>query len=426
MSDSSIISCMSLSKFLKNKSVFLKNLISLATVQGLNYLLPLLTLPYLVRVVGVDKFGVLSLATVVIAFFIVVTDYGFNYAATREISLNKSNKKELVKIVNSVMTIKLFLTILSVGILALLIHFVHKFNEYALVYWLTFGSVIGQVLFPVWFFQGVEKMQFITVINVISKVLSTLSIFIFVKSPEDYFIVPVLVALGSIVGGIYSLYLIRKDFGIYFELQTRQELLKHVKGGSNLFLTTMLSTALTSSGLLILGFYASNTVVGLYAAIEKLFKAIVGLFAPITQALYPISCKQFQEDNDSQKQYLKKLISVMALIALVISSSVALFAPFIVEMFYGEKMVIYSYVLQVMMIWLFFSVMNNVLGIQYLSAKKLDKFYMLAFIVSGSITTLMNLILIPEMLIDGILYAMIIGEIILTVAMIVMIKGKKL
>lgn len=93
MSDSSIISCMSLSKFLKNKSVFLKNLISLATVQGLNYLLPLLTLPYLVRVVGVDKFGVLSLATVVIAFFIVVTDYGFNYTATREISLNKSNKR---------------------------------------------------------------------------------------------------------------------------------------------------------------------------------------------------------------------------------------------------------------------------------------------------------------------------------------------
>ncbi|MFW1736289.1 MULTISPECIES: flippase [unclassified Acinetobacter] len=417
---------MSLRKFLKNKSVFLKNFISLATVQGLNYLLPLLTLPYLVRVIGIEKFGVLSLATAVMAFFIVITDYGFNYTATREISLNKSNNKELIKIFNSVMIIKVILTILSLGILAILICFVQKFNQYALIYWLTFGSVIGQVLFPVWFYQGVEKMQFITVINVISKVLSTLSIFIFIKSPEDYFLVPVLVSLGSIIGGIYSLHLIRKDFGIYFKLQTRQELFKHVKGGSNLFLTTMLSTVLTSSGLLILGFYASNTVVGLYAAIEKLFKAIVGLFAPITQALYPISCKQFQKDSCHQKQYLMKLIIVMILIALIISSSVALFAPVIITIFYGEKMVVYSYVLQIMMIWLFFSVMNNVFGIQYLSAKKLDKFYMLAFIISGSITILMNLLLIPNMLIDGILYSMIIGEIILTVTMIVLIKGKQL
>lgn len=417
---------MSLNKFLKDKSVFLKNLTSLLTVQGLNYLLPLLTLPYLVRVIGVEKFGVLSLALAVIAFFLVITDYGFNFTATREVSLNKGNKIELIKIFNSVMIIKFLLVIISLVALIVLVLSVDKFGQELLIYLFTFGLVIGQVLFPIWFFQGIEEMKFITIINTLSKIISTLSIFVFIKKPEDYLWVPFLNSVGAIVGGCYSLYLVQKKFGIRFERQTRAELLKHLKGGGNLFLTTMLSTLLTSSGLLILGFYASNTVVGMYSAIEKLFKAVVGLFAPLTQALYPISCNQFQKEADSQQKYMLKLLGGMSVIALIVSISIACFSGQIIALLYGEAMVKYSYILQAMMIWLFFGVVNNVLGIQYLSAKKLDKFYMIAFIAGGLFTIIMNLILIPSMLINGILYSMIIGEIILTVIMMMFIKGKRL
>lgn len=417
---------MNLIKLYKAKSIFIKNFISLALVQGINYFLPLLTLPYLVRVIGIDKFGTLALATAVIAFFAVVTDYGFNFTATREISLNKSNKQELNKIVSSVMTIKLIFMFLSLLILVVLISFVQKFNHEAIIYLLTFGTVIGQVLFPVWFFQGMEKMQFITVVNIISKTLSTLCIFIFIKVPDDYYLVPILIATGSIVGGIYSLYLIKKDFGIDFELQSRDELLKHIKGGSNLFFTSMLSTLLSSSGLLILGFYASNGIVGLYAAIEKLFKAIVGLFAPITQALYPISCKQLDGSGQRANKYIIKLIVYMVALSLLVAGVVSVCSSFIVTIFYGTTMLGYTYVLQVMMIWLVFGVMNNVIGIQYLSAKRLDKFYMIAFVLGGLITVILNLVLIPSMAIDGILFAMISGEIVLTMTMILLIKGKDL
>ena len=90
---------------LKNNTALLKNISYLGVVQGLNYILPLITLPYLVRVIGVEKFGVISLATAVISFFLVITDYGFNYTATREVALNKNNNEELVNIFSSVMIV---------------------------------------------------------------------------------------------------------------------------------------------------------------------------------------------------------------------------------------------------------------------------------------------------------------------------------
>ena len=414
-------------KLSNDRTIFAKNFIALALVQGLNYLLPLLTLPYLVRVIGIEKFGILSLATAVLAFFTVITDYGFNFTATREISIFKSNKNELIKIYSSVMMLKFILMILSFILLCLIVFLVPKFSDNTIIYLLSYGIVVGQFLFPVWFFQGMERMQFITIVNIFSKTLSTICIFIFINKPEDFFLVPILSSIGSIVGGVFSLYLIHKNFGIPFVLQSKKELVKHLKDGSNLFFTSFLSTLLTSSGILILGFYASNGIVGIYSAIEKLFRAIVGLFAPITQALYPVSCKQLNNnDKQASAKYIKKLIVVMLCFTIATAALVISSAKFIIEKFYGETMFASVYILQIMMIWLIFSVMNNVLGIQYLSAKRRDKYYLKSFLMGGVGTILLNLLLIPQFSIDGILCAMIVGEIILTMAMIILIKRKGL
>ncbi|WP_228135094.1 flippase [Acinetobacter ursingii] len=409
-----------------DKVNFIKNFFSLSIVQGLNYLLPLITLPYLVRILGAEKFGILSLATAVVAFLVVFTDYGFNYTATREISLNKNNTEELIKIFSSVMIIKFILLFISLLILLVLLVTVSKFNQNYVVYLLTFGVVLGQVLFPVWFFQGIEKMKFITAVNVFSKTLAAVCIFIFIKKADDYYWVPILTSLGSILGGLYSLILVKREFGIIIKLQPFYEIIKHLKGGWHLSLTSFISTLLTSSGILILGFFASNHIVGLYAAIEKLFKAIIGMFLPITQALYPISCKYFNKNDNDGGRYLIRLFVIMLLCSTVVAFLVAFNSSFIILNFYGSNLLRYSYILQIMMIWLVFSVVNNVIGIQYLCARKKDKFYTLAFIISGLITVLLNLALIPRIGINGILYATIFGEIILTLAMLIFIRGKKL
>ncbi|MFW2175820.1 flippase [Acinetobacter guillouiae] len=409
----------------EEKKKFITNFFSLATLQGLNYILPLLTLPYLVRVLGAEKFGLLAFATAIVGYFIVLTDYGFNFTATREISLNRDSKEKLNEIFSSVMIIKSTLFLVSLIILTLLIVFFQKFNVDPWLYYLTFGTVLGQILFPVWFFQGVEQMQYITIINIISKVFFTITIFLVVKNSSDYLMVPFLTSLGAIFAGIYSLILIRKNFNIQFKFQKINVLSNYLKGGSNLFFTSVLSNLLTSSGTVILSFVSTNTVVGYYSAAEKLFRAIVGLFTPITQALYPISCRKVNQEGNA-KSYIKKLAMVIGGMALFIGVSVATLSEKIVTLIFGASFQSYSYILAIMMVWLFFGVINNIIGIQYLSALRKDKFYTFSFVVAGLVTVILNLVLIPHLLINGVLISMITGEILLSICMLALIFRFKL
>lgn len=407
------------------KKRFIVNFFSLATLQGLNYILPLLTLPYLVRVLGAEKFGLIAFATAIIGYFIVLTDYGFNFTATREVSLNKANQNKLNEIFSSVMTIKLFLLILSFLILIMLVFFVEKFQVENLIYFFSFGVVLGQVLFPVWFFQGMEQMKYITVINIFSKVLFATSIFIFVKTSEDYLLVPLLTSLGSIIAALYSLTLIRTKFKVTFLIQNPKVIINYLKGGSHLFYTSALSNILTSSGIVILSFVTNNSVVGYYSAVEKLFRAIVGVFTPITQALYPISCRRVVE-KDQAKIYIRKIGMVIGGISLMVGVVTAILSEQIITLVYGITFETYSYILAVMMIWLWFGVLNNIIGIQYLSASRNDKYYTTSFVVAGLVTILLNLWLIPCLLINGVLISMIVGEIVLTLCMLALIFWYKI
>lgn len=411
--------------FNNEKKNFISNFFSLATLQGLNYFLPLLTLPYLVRVLGPEKFGLLAFATAVMSYFIIITDYGFNFTATREISLNLENHEKLNEIFSSVMIIKMFLFVFSAFILIGLVVFVPKFAQNSSMYLISYGVVLGQVMFPVWFFQGIEKMLYITLVNVLSKIIFTVSIFIFVESSSDYLLVPLLTSVGMIIAGVYSLLIIFLKFNIKFKLPPFQIIIHYFKSGSHLFYTSILSNLLTSSGTIILSFMTNNTIVGYYSAVEKLFRAFVGLFAPITQALYPISCRK-SNDTSGQISYIKKLLLIIGTISILIGGGVAIYSNEIIVLVYGLKFEPYSYILAVMMIWLVFGVINNIIGIQFLSASKKDKFYTISFIIAGLLTVLLNLILIPIYQINGILYAMVFGEIVLLVSMLHFILRFKL
>lgn len=211
----------------EDKKRLLSNFFSLSVLQAFTYILPLLTLPYLVRVLGVKNFGLVTFAQAFIVYFNILVDYGFNLSATREISIHRDNEEKVTEIFNSVMIIKSILIGVSFVILNLVVFSFEKFSSEWELYYLTFLWVIGQAFFPVWYFQGMEQMKYITVINITSKVIFTALIFVVIQNESDYKYVPLLNGTGVLTGAIISIWIIHNKFKQVFKIYDFDTLKKH-------------------------------------------------------------------------------------------------------------------------------------------------------------------------------------------------------
>jgi O-antigen/teichoic acid export membrane protein len=270
-----------------DKKRLLSNFFSLSALRGANMILPLITLPYLVRVLGVENFGLVNFSLSIIMYFSILVSFGFELSATREISIHRDNSEKVSEIFSSVMLIKGILSLLSFIVLSIMIMFIDTLNEHAMLYYATFGIVVGNVLFPVWFFQGMERMKYITYINVISRIIFTILIFVLVKDSEDYIYVPILNSLGTIIGGIYALWLVFKLFSVHLLMPKREMVLFQLNNSYHFFLSRVATKGSRYYATTIIGLFFGNTVVGYYAMVEKLYYAFMSLGGIVSQTFYP-------------------------------------------------------------------------------------------------------------------------------------------
>ncbi|MCH7401638.1 flippase [Belliella kenyensis] len=315
----------------------LTNIFSLGTIQIVNYVLPLLTVPYLVRILEPDYFGLLAFATATITYFALITDYGFNLSATRQVSIHRDDFDKVNEIFSATMIIKFFLMFFSFLILCILVFFIDKFKNHWDLYMITFGMVVGQFLFPIWLFQGKEKMKYITFINVSTKVLFTLSIFALVKEQDDYLLVQGLTSAGFIISGIFSMILVKLKFRVFFYLPSWDILKKHFKDGWYIFTSTLAISLFTTSTTFILGLFTNNTLVGYYAAAEKIVQAVKGLNGPVSQSIYPLISKKIHTNLRTGVSFIYKIGKVIVMFSFLISMILFIFAEPISDLLLGDQ-----------------------------------------------------------------------------------------
>lgn len=292
------------------------NFASLVVLQGINYLVPLIVFPYLVRVLGIDGFGLYSFIFYVIWIGVVISDFGFDLTATKLISLHTGNRHKIDEIFSSVLIIKIFLSFLFLIFLTLLILTIDRFSQNYLLYYLGFGFIIGQVLFPVWFFQGIEKMRYITVLNAISKLIFTLLIFVYVRSIDDLYLVFIFNALGAIVAGLLALYIAVTKFNVKLKPQSIDTLKYYFIDGWYVFTSRVAVEFYTSANIIILGFFVNNTILGYFSIVEKIIRALGSILEPLTRATYPYLNKVYQE---SKKMFYKRNEQLFLLILLIMA-----------------------------------------------------------------------------------------------------------
>jgi PST family polysaccharide transporter len=369
----------------------IENFLSLSVLQIANYILPLITLPYLVRVLGPEKFGLIAFSQAFIGYFMILTDYGFNLSATRDISINRENKEKVSEIFSSVMIIKLALMVISLILMSIIILSFEKFRKDWIVYYLTFGMVVGQVLFPVWFFQGMEKMKYITFLNILAKVIFTVAIFVFVKEASDYLYVPLLNSLGFIIAGILGLWIVFKDFEVSFKFVGLEELKRQLKEGWHIFLSQVNITFFNNTNVIILGLFTNNTIVGYYSAAEKLIRAVMGLQIPLINSVYPTMSKLLKEDINKAVAFGKKLLIYGTFTYVTLISIILLLSNEVIILLLGDNFTNSEIIFKIMLIIPITVFINNIYGTQFLiNIGHSDKFSKI-IIISG----MSNLILCP-------------------------------
>ena len=183
----------------KDGKTLASNFAWLTVLQVAGYVFPLITLPYLARVIGVDGFGKIAFAAGVIIWMQTIADWGFNFTATRDVAKNREDLDKVSSIFSNVLWARCFLILVAYIVLLVLILTIPQFREARAAILVTSLLLIGHVLYPDWFFQAMERMKYITILGVVAKLLFTIAVFIFIHKPEDYILQPLFSSLGFIL-----------------------------------------------------------------------------------------------------------------------------------------------------------------------------------------------------------------------------------
>lgn len=339
------------------KTVF-ANFSYLSLLQIAGYVFPLITMPYLAKVIGAEGFGKIAFATAVVIWFQTVADWGFNLTATRDVAQHRNDKQKVSQIFSNVLWARCLLTLISGFLLLALIAIVPYFRENAAVILITFLMIPGHILFPDWMFQAIEKMKYTTIFNLFMKLLFTISVFIFINKKGDYLIQPLLSTIGYIVCGIGALYLILHKWGYTLYRPEWNKIIKTIKDSTDVFINNIMPNFYNSCSVMLLGFFSGATANGLFDGGNKFPTIFYQFQSVLSRAFYPFLARR----PDKHRFYAKLNIST----AIIGSILLVLGAPWVIRILLGEEFEDSVLVMQILSISVVFLAMSFTYGTNYL------------------------------------------------------------
>ena len=408
-----------------DKKVF-ENIAALATIKGLEYLLAFITFPYLTRVLQVEMFGTVVFAQGLINYFTLFTDYGFNLLGPKEIAQNDDVAKR-GKVFAKIFFAKLLLLLIAIAVFTAGILCLNLYLKIdVLLYAVVFFTVIGNVIFPIWFFQGIQQMRYITLVNVIARFCSIAGIFYFVKQPQDYILAALFQSIVPLVAGICSWAVLIKSFPEVLCLPTMKEIIGTLKDGWSIFASTVAINLYTASNVVFLGFLTNTVTVGYFSGAKKIIDNITQLISPISQAVYPHISKLVTQSSKEVKPFLEKVLLILGGGTFIGSVFIFIFADFIVKILLGNGYEQSVLLLRIMAFLPFIIAMSNVFGIQIMLPFGMQSTFSRILICAAALNTCMVLPLIYFWQDIGVSISIVATECFVTTVMYLAIKKQKI
>lgn len=397
---------------------------SLTLLNGVVLLFPLLTLPHILRVVGPANYGIYGFIYILIQYVLIFNNYGFDFSATKEISQNRGNLQVVNRIFNAVLACRLLLFALTTGVFYALSPLIMPTSVQR---WMFLGGltlILGNTLTPVWLFQGMEKMRYLTIVNVLGKTLFLALVFVVICEPGDYVFLPLLDGLGYLVAGMASMWIARKQFGMRWGWPSWGDIWQQMRSGAAVFGSTLGMTLYRKSNIFILEFIVGKEALGIYTAAEKIITGFQGIISPISQALFPHLGRSFKERP--LRENLLSLVKVSRFMVPLLTVgviAVIFLSDFLIALLCGPEFSAAKPLLRVMSPVLLLGGMNYILGIVGLVNLDRSKTFFSAVLLAGVVSVSWVLIMAPRIGVLAGAWAMTLAEGVLFVSCLVGLMG---
>ncbi len=355
-----------LEKEIPEFGVLLKNVFSISFIRVFDYILPIIVIPYVVRIIGVENFGKISVAQSLVAYFSVIVSFGFNFSVTRLIALKKDNKSELENLFYDTLYAKIFLMFLSLLVLLGITLSVKNFREDFLLILFTSFTLIGETLFPIWFFQGIEKLDYVPKITIPTRVVFTAMIFVFIRKAQDFILVPLFYSLGPVVSGFIGFFYVLKFYEIKPIIPSFKRISFLIRESFLYFASRISITFYNSTNIILIKLILGDYYAGIYSASAKLLKVFRKMLQPFYISILPYFSKK---GRLTSKKYLRanKLMFIGSTFMVLIVAIFVFFASeLIIKIFFGKNFYESSLILKILIVSLPFYHMGAYIGAGFL------------------------------------------------------------
>ena len=404
---------------------FTINVASLFSVHMANMLLPLLTVPYVVRIIGPERLGLLNFSMAYVTYFTLFINYGFEMAAVRAIAADRANKELVNRIFSEVLTGKALLFGLSTLVFGGLTYYNPAFRAHWWLHVCTYLSCVGVVLFPVWLFQAMEDLGRVAVLNLLVKIVFTLSVFVLIRQPDDYVYQNLSISVAQVLVSVVALRVAMRRFRVTFTLPTPPALVNRFREDSTLFFSSVMITLYAGSSMFLLGLFTTPYNVGIFSAgtrIESIARAFVGL--ALNQAFFPIVANAFGKGRAEGLHVVRTTFFPLALFMVMVSAGLWLIAPVFITLFYGSKFQEAILVLRIVSLLPIMVGISNLLGLHTMLNLRMDRAFFAITAIGSVIGLGLNMLFIQRSGYVGAAYAWVAAECWITLSMYLYLRYK--
>lgn len=366
--------------------------------QVANYLLPLVTIPYITRTVGPANYGWIEFATVGMLYFSAIVMYGFGTTATRRVAAASHDMQAVSRIYSTVMSARLLLLLAAIVLFVLAISFSLVLRERASLLMWAFPVVFGWALYPEFLFQGLQRLRPLAINSVVFKAAGALAVFVFLETADQYARVPAINGMVQLGMALALLWWAHRSFKqLSFTWQAWSAIKLYLVEGVYVFLAQMFNRVYVFGAIIFLGFFMAERELGLFAAGMKLITVTQSfLFLPLSGALFPYMTRLYSDDSNRYRIQFKQFVGVMMAVTIAAALVLYALAPSLVKLLFGDEYLAAVPFVRIMAPLLVATTLFYFTVQQGLIVLKRDRLHMLIILMTGIGAVVFNLLFVPQ------------------------------